>query len=71
MGKATRNVTVFSAQRIAEKYEAIQWAFVEFIKKVATFEQRILVVADENQKRKSKYDGNSSCCANQCFLHHS
>lgn len=34
------------------KYEAIQWAFVEFIKKVATFEQVFLVVADENQKEK-------------------
>lgn len=34
------------------KYEAVQWAFVEFIKKVATFEQVILVVADENQKEK-------------------
>jgi agmatine deiminase len=34
------------------KYEAIQWAFVEFIKKVAAFEQVILVVADENQKNK-------------------
>jgi agmatine deiminase len=34
------------------KYEAIQWAFVEFIKKVAALEQVILVVADENQKNK-------------------
>jgi agmatine deiminase len=34
------------------KYEAIQWAFVEFIKKVATFEQVILVVADKNQQQK-------------------
>ena len=34
------------------KYEAIQWAFVEFIKKVATFVQVFLVVADENQKEK-------------------
>ena len=34
------------------KYEAVQWAFVEFIKKVATFEQVFLVVADENQKSK-------------------
>ena len=34
------------------KYEAIQWAFVEFIKKVATFEQVFLVVADENIKAK-------------------
>ena len=35
------------------KYEAVQWAFVEFIKKVATFETVFLVVADENQKAKS------------------
>ena len=34
------------------KYEAVKWAFVEFIKKVATFEQVFLVVADENQKEK-------------------
>ena len=34
------------------KYEAVQWAFIEFIKKVATFEQVFLVVADENQKEK-------------------
>jgi agmatine deiminase len=34
------------------KYEAIQWAFVEFIKKVATFEQVFLVVADEKLKAK-------------------
>jgi agmatine deiminase len=34
------------------KYEAVQWAFVEFIKKVATYEQVFLVVADENQKNK-------------------
>jgi len=34
------------------KYEAIQWAFVEFIKKVATFEQIFLIVADENLKAK-------------------
>lgn len=34
------------------KYEAVQWAFVEFIKKIATFEQVFLVVADENQKNK-------------------
>ncbi|WP_291099922.1 MULTISPECIES: agmatine deiminase family protein [unclassified Flavobacterium] len=34
------------------KYEAVQWAFVEFIKKVATFEQVILIVANENQKEK-------------------
>jgi agmatine deiminase len=34
------------------KYEAIQWAFVEFIKKVASFEQVFLVVADENLKEK-------------------
>jgi agmatine deiminase len=34
------------------KYEAIQWAFVEFIKKVATFEKVFLVVADEKLKAK-------------------
>jgi agmatine deiminase len=34
------------------KYEAIQWAFVEFIKKVATFEKVFLVVADEKLKEK-------------------
>lgn len=34
------------------KYGAIQWAFVEFIKKVASVEQVILLVADENQQKK-------------------
>ena len=34
------------------KYEAIQWAFIEFIKKVTTFEEVVLVVADENLKEK-------------------
>lgn len=34
------------------KYEAIQWAFVEFIKKVATFEKVFLIVADEKLKAK-------------------
>ncbi len=34
------------------KYEAIKWAFVEFIKKVATFEKVFLVVADEKLKVK-------------------
>ncbi|MBF2709098.1 agmatine deiminase family protein [Flavobacterium soyangense] len=34
------------------KYESIQWAFVEFIKKVATYEKVFLVVADENLKEK-------------------
>ncbi len=34
------------------KYEAIQWAFVEFIKKVASFEKVFLVVADEKLKEK-------------------
>jgi agmatine deiminase len=34
------------------KYEAIQWAFVEFIKKVATFEKVFLIVADEKIKAK-------------------
>lgn len=34
------------------KYEAIQWAFVEFIKKVATYEKVFLVVIDEKLKSK-------------------
>lgn len=34
------------------KYEAIQWAFVEFIKKVATYEQVFLVVADDKLQAK-------------------
>jgi agmatine deiminase len=34
------------------KYEAVQWAFVEFIKKVAIFETVFLVVADEKLKEK-------------------
>jgi len=34
------------------KYEAVQWAFVEFIKKVAIFETVFLVVADEKLKGK-------------------
>ena len=34
------------------KYEAVQWAFVEFIKKVATYETVFLVVADEKLKVK-------------------
>lgn len=34
------------------KFEAIQWAFVEFIKKVATFEKVILIVASEKQQQK-------------------
>jgi agmatine deiminase len=34
------------------KYGAIQWTFVEFIKKVTTFEEVVLVVADENLKAK-------------------
>lgn len=34
------------------KYEAIQWAFVEFIKKVATFETVFLIVANEKLKQK-------------------
>lgn len=34
------------------KFGAIQWAFVEFIKKVANAEQVILLVADEAQKGK-------------------
>jgi agmatine deiminase len=34
------------------KYETIQWAFVEFIKKVATSEKVFLIVADEKLKSK-------------------
>ncbi len=34
------------------KYHAIQWAFVEFIKKVTTYEPLYLLVADENLKLK-------------------
>lgn len=34
------------------KYEAIKWAFVEFIKKVAKYEAVIVVVADENHQQK-------------------
>ncbi len=34
------------------KYEAVQWAFVEFIKKVASVEEVILVVANEKLKTK-------------------
>lgn len=34
------------------KYQAIQWAFVEFIKKVARVEQVFLIVADEKLKQK-------------------
>lgn len=34
------------------KYEAVQWAFVEFIKKVAVYETVFLVVADEKLKIK-------------------
>jgi len=34
------------------KYEAIQWAFVEFIKKVATYEKVFLIVADDKLKAK-------------------
>jgi agmatine deiminase len=34
------------------KYGAIQWAFVEFIKKVATYEEVILMVATEKLKEK-------------------
>ncbi len=34
------------------KYEAVQWAFVEFIKKVASVETVILVVANEKLKTK-------------------
>jgi agmatine deiminase len=34
------------------KYEAVQWAFVEIIKKIAAFEQVILMVANEKLKTK-------------------
>ena len=34
------------------KYEAIQWAFVEFIKKVASFEKVFLIVSDKKLKEK-------------------
>jgi agmatine deiminase len=34
------------------KYEAIQWAFIEFIKKVATYETVFLVVFDDKLKEK-------------------
>lgn len=34
------------------KYEAIQWAFVEFIKKVALFENVFLMVSDEKLQKK-------------------
>lgn len=34
------------------KYEAIQWAFVEFIKKVAAYEKVFLVIIDEKLKTK-------------------
>ncbi len=34
------------------KYETIQWAFVEFIKKISAFEEVILVVSDEKLKAK-------------------
>ncbi len=34
------------------KYEAVQWAFVEFIKKIATVETVFLIVANEKLKRK-------------------
>lgn len=37
------------------KFEAVQWAFIEFIKKVTAFEQVVLIVADE--KLKSKVSG--------------
>jgi agmatine deiminase len=34
------------------KYETIQWAFIEFIKKVAAFEKVFLIVADEKLKER-------------------
>lgn len=36
------------------KYDAIRWAFVEFIKKVAHFETVLLIVADEKLQEKVK-----------------
>jgi agmatine deiminase len=36
------------------KYEAIQWAFVEFIKKIASFEEVVLIIANEKLKVKVK-----------------
>jgi agmatine deiminase len=35
-----------------EKYQAIEWAFVEYIKKITLFEQVFLLVADEKLKKK-------------------
>lgn len=34
------------------KYQAIQWAFIEFIKKIAQFEKVFLVVADQKHRKK-------------------
>lgn len=34
------------------KYAAVQWAFIEFIKKIAAYETVFLIVADENLKEK-------------------
>lgn len=34
------------------KYQAIQWAFVEYIKKIAQFEKVFLMVADESSKER-------------------
>ncbi|PXY41246.1 agmatine deiminase [Flavobacterium cheongpyeongense] len=34
------------------KYEAVQWAFIEFIKKITSYETVFLVVADEKLKEK-------------------
>ncbi|MFH4966617.1 agmatine deiminase family protein [Gaetbulibacter sp. M240] len=37
------------------KYQAVQWAFVEFIKKVTTYEALFLVVADHAQETKVRH----------------
>jgi hypothetical protein len=57
MGKATRDFTAFSSQRKRStgKHEAIQWALSNLLKKWLLSSDCILVVADENQKKK-KYD---------------
>jgi agmatine deiminase len=50
MGKPTRYFTLFphNGRDWPGKYEAIQWAFIEFIKKVATHETVFLVVLTIN-----------------------
>jgi agmatine deiminase len=54
MGKPTRYFTLFphNGRDWPGKYEAIQWAFIEFIKKVATYETVFLVVFDDKLKEK-------------------